>query len=268
MIALVPRRLDLGRPVIGAERELHVLGDVDQHRPRPPALRDVERLVQHARQVRDVLDQIIVLGAAARDADRVAFLERVRADQRRRHLPRDADHRDRIHQRIGEARDRVGRARPGRHQHDADLAGRARIALGHVRRALLVPHQDVPHLVLLEDRVVHRQHRAAGIAENIGHALIHQRLDHHLRARHLLGHLFVSSFAALAAEFQAIKKAPFGTLVRRTDPRGDLPHVSDAPGSYENAPHLRLLLNPRHNSPGRAGRQPAPPGACCCSCLA
>ncbi len=48
-----------------------------------------------------------------------------------------------VHQRVGEAGDRVGGAGAGGHQHDAELAGRARIAFGGVRRALLVAHQDV-----------------------------------------------------------------------------------------------------------------------------
>ena len=135
--------------------------------PGRPLGGDVERLVQHARQILDVLDQIIVLGARPRDADRVAFLERVVADQMGRHLSGDADDRDRIHQRVGQAGDRVGGAGPGGHQHAADLAGRARIAFGRVHRALLVPHQDVLQLVLLEQRVVDRQHRAARIAEYV-----------------------------------------------------------------------------------------------------
>ncbi len=49
---------------------------------------------------------------------------------------------------------------------DADLAGRAGEALGGVRRALFVAHENVPDLVLVEDRVVDRQHRAARIAED------------------------------------------------------------------------------------------------------
>ena len=117
------------------------------------------------------------------------------------------DHRDRIHQRIGEAGDRIGRARPRGHQHHADLAGRARIALGHVRRALLVPHQDVLHLVLLEHRIVDRQRRAAGIAEDVLDPLIGQRLDHHFRAGHLLGHCLVLPQSPLGASLVA---AEFG----------------------------------------------------------
>ena len=40
-------------------------------------------------------------------------------------------------------------------------------------------------LVLLEQRVVDRQHRAAGIAEQVLDALVLQRLDDHLGAGHL-----------------------------------------------------------------------------------
>ena len=57
--------------------------------PGRPLDGDVERLVQHARQIVDVLHQIIVLGAGPGDADRVALLEGVVADQMRRHLPGD-----------------------------------------------------------------------------------------------------------------------------------------------------------------------------------
>ena len=56
--------------------------------------------------------------------------------------------------------------------------------------ALLVAHQDMLHSVrLLEQRVVDRQHGAARIAEQMLHALVGKRLDHHLGAGHLLTHL-------------------------------------------------------------------------------
>ncbi len=189
-IALEPRLvalvLEFLRLRVGALGELDVLRDIDHDRPRPAAGRDVKRLVQRARQVVDVFHQIIVLGARPRDADGVAFLERVVADQMGRHLPGDDDQRDRVAQRVGQAGDRIGRARPRRHQHAADLAGRARIAFGGVHRALLVAHQDVADPVLrLEQRVIDRQHRAAGIAEDVLHALIGERLDHHFGAGHL-----------------------------------------------------------------------------------
>ena len=162
MIGLV---LDVALERVIADRELHVFGDVDDDRPGPPVRGDVESLVQDAREILDAAHEIIVLGAASRDAGRVAFLESVGADEMGRHLTGDADERDRIHQRVGEAGDRVGRAGPRGHQQHADLAGRTGIALGGMGRALLVAHENVANLLLVEDRVVDRQDRAAGIAE-------------------------------------------------------------------------------------------------------
>ncbi len=51
--------------------------------------------------------------------------------------------------------------------------------------ALLVAHQDVAHLVLVEQRVIDRQHGAAGIAEQVLDALVGERLDDHLGPAHL-----------------------------------------------------------------------------------
>ena len=48
---------------------------------------------------------------------------------------------------------------------------------------LLVADQDVANLVLLEQGIVERQDGPTRIAENYVHALVDQRLDHHLRAR-------------------------------------------------------------------------------------
>ena len=184
--------------------------------------------MQDARQVVDVLHQIIVLGAGPRDADRVAFLEGVVADEMGRHLAGDADERDRIHQRIGEAGHRIGGARARGDEHDAGLAGRARIAFGRMGGALLVAHQDVLHLLLLEDLVIDRQHRAARIAEHMLDPLVRQRLQHDLGARHLL----IASLPAIVfvlpllpsrlVPSRAIKKAPEGACLRAHRCRGSL----------------------------------------------
>ena len=172
--------------MIGAGRELHVLRHVDHDRAGPAGACDVERLVQHLGQIVDVAHQPVVLGAGPGDADGVAFLERVIADQVGRHLPGDADQRDRIHQRVGQRRHHVGGAGTRGHQHHARLAGGARIAFGGVARALLVPHQDVLDVALLKHLVIDRQHRAAGIAEDVLDAMIDQRADDHRCAGHLV----------------------------------------------------------------------------------
>ncbi len=159
-----------------------VLGNVHQHRPGAPGGGEVERLLDGDGEVLHVLHQEVVLHAGPRDADRVALLERVLADGVRRHLSGDDHHRDRIHVRRGNAGDRVGDARTGGHQAHADLVRGARVAVGRVHRALLVPHQDVAHLVLLEQRVIDVQHRTARVAEEGVDALFLQAAHHDLGA--------------------------------------------------------------------------------------
>jgi hypothetical protein len=157
---------------VAAGGELHVLRDVDQHRPGAAMGGDVERLVDRADRRSVSFTSQFMLGAGPRDADGVGLLERVGADHEGRHLARQNDDRDRIHQRVGQAGDGVGRAGAGGHEHDPGLAGGARIAFGGMHRALFVAHEDVADGVLLEDLVIDRQDRAAGIAEYDVDALI------------------------------------------------------------------------------------------------
>ena len=112
-LRLIGLVLDVLLERVGAARELHVLGNVDDHRTGPAVRGDIEGFVQDARQVVDAAHEIIVLGAAAGDAGRIAFLERVGADEMGRHLAGDADERNRVHQRVGEPGDGVGRAGAG-----------------------------------------------------------------------------------------------------------------------------------------------------------
>ena len=63
---------------------------------------------------------------------------------------------------------------PGRRDRHADLAARARVAVGHVRRALLVADEHVADRIA-EHRVVGRQDRAARIAEHVGHPFANER---------------------------------------------------------------------------------------------
>src|SRR6185437_3605347 len=62
----------------------------------------------------------------------------------------------------------------------------ARIAFGGVTRTLLMPHQDVLDIALLENLVIDRKHRAAGIAKEVFHAVIDERADDHRGAGHLV----------------------------------------------------------------------------------
>ena len=188
--------LDVLRPEIFAAGELHVLRDVDDDGARAPVLGDVEGLVQDTRQILDRADEVIMLRAMPGDADRVAFLEGVRADQMRRHLAGDADHRDRIHQGIGQRGDRIGRAGAGGDEHDARPSRRAGIAFGRVAGALLMADENVAQLRLMIEHVVDRQDGAARIAEQGIDAMILQGFDHHFRAGHYACHLVLRVLSA------------------------------------------------------------------------
>ena len=176
------------RALVVSECELHILRNIDNHRPRTAIRRDIERLVQNPRQIFHRPHKIIMLRAVARYAHRIAFLKRIRPDQMRRHLPGNANERDGIKHRIGQPGHRIGRSRTRCHKHTANLAGRPRIPFRRMHRTLLMPHQNVLHLVLLEHRVINWQNSPARIAENMLDTLILQNLKHHLRAAHLLCH--------------------------------------------------------------------------------
>ena len=79
-------------------------------------------------------------------------------------------------------------------------------------RALLVADEDVAKLVLMEDGVVDRKHRAARIAEDHLDALVLQRLDDHFRAGHLLGHNRNSPPFLVSRKIEATKKALKGAF--------------------------------------------------------
>ncbi len=86
-----------------------------------------------------------------------------------------------------------------------------------MHRALLVAHQDVAHLLLLEQGVIDREHRAARVAEQVLDALIHQGLDDHLGAGHFVCHVWlpiVSRWSWLG--FVGNKKGPEGPDLRAT----------------------------------------------------
>ena len=177
---------DLFGHAVAARRDLDILRNVDDDGAGAAVRRNVKGLVNHGAQPVGVHDQIIMLGAVARDAHRVAFLKGVGADQRRRHLTRQHDHRDRIEQRVGDAGDGIGRARPRCDEHDAGLAGRARIALCRMGRGLFVANEDMLDRGMIEEGVVDRKHRAARIAEHRIDPEVDQRLNHHVGTTHFL----------------------------------------------------------------------------------
>ena len=175
-------------PAVGGAFDLDILGQVDHDRARPAVGGNVKGLVDDVGNAGDVLDQIVVLGARPGDADGIGFLKGIVADQMPGHLAGQAHHGDGVHHRIGQAGDHVGRTRAGGDQDHARLAGRPRIAFRRVGGTLFVAHQDMADIVLLKQRVIDRQDRAARIAKDHLHTQVAQCLDDDLGARqNLLG---------------------------------------------------------------------------------
>src|SRR5690606_15174382 len=78
------------RPV-ACGRELDILRDVDQHRPRTTLRRDVEGLMDDVGEVGGITYQPVVLGAGAGDSDSIRFLEGIVADHEGRNLTAEDD---------------------------------------------------------------------------------------------------------------------------------------------------------------------------------
>ncbi len=173
---------------------LHVLRDVDDDGTGAAGTREFECAAHGGLETLGIGHQEHVLGDGAHDRRDRRFLERVGADRAPRHLAANDDDRHGVRHAVAHGGYRVGRARAGRHHHDADLAARAGIAGRHESGALFVGRDDQRHrraavvacvqLVVAEHRVVGRQDGAAAVAEDRVDPLIRQHLHHDIGAAH------------------------------------------------------------------------------------
>ena len=170
-----------GIPVELARRLLRVFRDVDVNRARTSRRGDVERLTERRRNFVRARHQVVVLGNRQRDAGHVGFLKRIGPDELAAHLAGDAHDRRRVQHRRRDAGHHVRGAGARGGDRDTDSAARPRVAVGHVRGALLVAHEDVADGII-EHGVVGRQNRPARIAEHVGHSLPHETFPDNLRA--------------------------------------------------------------------------------------
>ncbi len=145
---------------------LDVTGNVDEHRTATAGTCDVERSLDHVGQLFHVFDEPRMLDDRDRDSRDVALLKGVSPDQMRPHLTGDADEGSRVHPRVCDRRDEIGRAGPRRRDRDADAPGRARVTLRHVTCALLVACEDVADGRATCEGVVGRQDRSARDSED------------------------------------------------------------------------------------------------------
>ena len=176
---------------ICAFSELDVLGDVDQNGAGAAVGGNMEGLMQRVGKVVRILDQPVMLGAGAGDADGVRLLKGIVADHEGWNLTGQNNHRDRVHQRICHAGNGIGCAGAGGYQNNAGFTGGAGVALSRVGRGLFVANQDVADVILLKDLIIDRQDSTARIAKYGIDALIFQGFDDDLCTRHT-GHGSVS----------------------------------------------------------------------------
>ena len=169
-------------PVGNAERLLHVLRDVHQHRPRAPGARQVERLLHNARNILHVHHQVVVLGDLARDLDDRRLLEPVRPDELPRDLARDGHQGNAVQERIGQSRNEVRGTRPRRGDANAHLAGDLGVALGRKDLSLLVTAENITDRIAPGKRLMNLKRRTTRVREERVDALPLQALHQHVRS--------------------------------------------------------------------------------------
>ena len=153
-----------------------VLRDIDDNRTGPSGGGHVECLLEGVGQLADILDEKVVLDARPGDPDAIDLLKCVAADRVGGYLSGNHHHGDRVHVRGRDAGDRVRGAGTRRDQNDARLARGAGVAVRHVRRTLLVANEDVLDVILRVNLVVDVEHGSAGIAEEVLHPFVLEKL--------------------------------------------------------------------------------------------
>jgi hypothetical protein len=141
-IRIIAAQDHLGRPDGLGPGLLDVLWEINHHRAGTPRARDVKGLLDHARDLMHVGDQVTMLDNWQRHAEEIRFLEAAFADHGLGHLAGDGDQRHGIHVGIGDSGDEVGGARAAGGHADAGLACGARVTFRGEGAALLMARQD------------------------------------------------------------------------------------------------------------------------------
>ncbi len=116
------------------------------------------------------------------DTHHIGFLKRVSADQVTLDLTGNDDHWNGVHVRSRDTRDRVRRTRATSDKDDTGLTGCPRVPICHVCRCLLVAHQDMLDLILLEQRIIDVQDRSTRVTKDVFNAFILKGTDQHVSA--------------------------------------------------------------------------------------
>ena len=123
-------------------------------------------LFDHARDLVDVPNEVAVFHDRQGHAEEIGLLERAAADHFLRHLAGNGDDRNRIHEGIGQAGDKIGCAGAGGGHAEAHFSGSARVAFGRKNAALFMAGKDCADLFGARKCLMDRHARPAGISEN------------------------------------------------------------------------------------------------------
>ena len=172
---------------------LNIHGDIDENRTLSSRGSDMERLLENARQILCLADDVAVLDKRLARARDVRLLKDVSAQQVASYLTGNGDHRNRIRIGGGNAGNQIGRAGARGGNANAGKAAAAGIAACRMRRVLLLTHQNVLNGRIIE-LVIERANRRAGVAEHNLNALRFQTSHHNLCAA---DHSVIPSFGIL-----------------------------------------------------------------------
>ena len=162
---------------------LHVLGHVNEHRPRASGLGDVKGLLKHASKVFGARNQVVVFGDRPANLDDRRLLKCVRADDRRSDLPREDEKGHRVHLGVSQTGDEVGSAWSTRGQANTDFSRAARISLGCESTALLVARQNRTEPAIHTCQgLVNRHAGPAGIGKDHVNTVVNEALDQNIGA--------------------------------------------------------------------------------------
>ena len=117
-----------------------------------------------------------MLGDGHGDAGDVGFLKSVGANQCSRNVPSNRQQRNAVQHGVCKARHQVGCAGAAGSKAHPNLTCGFGPALGSVGRALFVTAQDMAHLRVTGQRVVHRHDGSAGIAKQGCYPVLEQGL--------------------------------------------------------------------------------------------
>ena len=127
----------------------HIPRQIDQHRTRSSCAGNIESLTEDASYILSTSEQVIVLGNGQSDPGYIRLLEGIFSNQPGVDLPGDGNHGHRVHVGVGNAGDKVRRPRPGGGNADTYLARGSGISIRHVRCSLLMAHQNMAKIGLI-----------------------------------------------------------------------------------------------------------------------